>query len=115
MGMQGVLEEVTLLQEITEACRAAVRAFVEERTDKQGRVSVDALAGFARSMRLTTPAYEKALKVCTPRSCRHAACSIRLQMALHWVSIGHQHALKAVCRVKRAVRPQPIAIPCGFA
>lgn len=60
---RGVLEEVTLLQEITEACRAAVRAFVEERTDKQGRVSVDALAGFARSMRLTTPAYEKALKV----------------------------------------------------
>ena len=63
MVWQGVLEEVTLLQEITEACRAAVRAFVSERTDKLGRVSVDALTSFARNFRLVQPAYEKELQV----------------------------------------------------
>ena len=36
--MQGILEEVTLLQDITEACRSAVRAFVEERTDDNDQV-----------------------------------------------------------------------------
>ena len=37
--MQGNLDDVTLLQDITEVCRATVRAFVEERTDKNDQVS----------------------------------------------------------------------------
>ena len=36
--MQGNLEDVTLLQEITEACRGCVRSFVEERTDNNDQV-----------------------------------------------------------------------------
>ena len=36
--VQGMLEEVTLLQDITEACRSGVRAFVEERTDESDQV-----------------------------------------------------------------------------
>ena len=36
--MQGNLEDVTLLQEITEACRGCVRSFVEERTDNDDQV-----------------------------------------------------------------------------
>ena len=61
--LQGVLEEVTLLQEITESCRAAVRAFVEDRTDSNGRVSQDSLNNFARSMGFGEQPWTKALKV----------------------------------------------------
>ena len=65
---QGVLEEVTLLQEITEAARACVRAFVEDRTDAGGLVSTDSFAGFARGLGLQAQPWEAALKV-------HAACA----------------------------------------
>ena len=61
--MQGVLEEVTLLQEITEAARSCVRAFVEDRTDAAGLVSTDSFASFARMTGLQAQPWEKALKV----------------------------------------------------
>ena len=61
--LQGVLEEVALLQEITEACRSCVRAFVEDRTDAQGRVSLDSLNNFARSLGFGQQPWMKALKV----------------------------------------------------
>ncbi len=60
--MQGILEEVTLLQEITEACRGAVRAFVEDRTDADGRVSQDSLNNFARSIGFGQQPWTMALK-----------------------------------------------------
>jgi hypothetical protein len=60
---QGVLEEVALLQEITEAARATVRAFVDDRTDASGRVSKDSFANFARMTGLQAQPWEKALKV----------------------------------------------------
>lgn len=77
---------MTLLQEITEACRAAVRAFVSDRTDKEGRVSSDALANFARSMRLVTPAYEKSLKVHwhLGSQCVAAMCPVLTSMYQAW-------------------------------
>ena len=63
--LQGVLEEVSLLQEITEACRGAVRAFVEDRTDSKGRVSQDSLNNFARSIGFGQQPWTKSLKVTT--------------------------------------------------
>ena len=60
---QGVLEEVNLLQEITEAARAAVRLFVEDRTDAAGVVSTDSFANFARMTGLQAQPWEAALKV----------------------------------------------------
>ena len=60
---QGILEEVNLLQEITEAARACVRAFVEDRTDASGLVSTDSFASFARGMGLQAQPWEAALKV----------------------------------------------------
>ena len=61
--LQGVLEEVTLLQEIVEAVRNAVRAFVEDRTDKDGRVSLDSLNNFARNLGFQEQPWTRALKV----------------------------------------------------
>ena len=61
--MQGILEEVNLLQEVTEAARACVRAFVEDRTDASGLVSTDSFASFARGMGLQAQPWEAALKV----------------------------------------------------
>jgi magnesium chelatase subunit H len=61
--MQGILEEVNLLQDITEACRACVRAFVEDRTDSQGQVSLDSFANFARNLGFQKQPWEAALKV----------------------------------------------------
>ena len=40
---QGNLDAVSLLEQITEACRSCVKNFVDARTDENGRVSVDAL------------------------------------------------------------------------
>ena len=40
---QGNLDAVSLLEQITDACRSCVRQFVDARTDGNGRVSVDAL------------------------------------------------------------------------
>lgn len=63
LAEQGVLEEVTLLQEITEICREAVRAFVEDRTDANGRVSQDSMNNFARSLGFGQQPWTKPLKV----------------------------------------------------
>ena len=52
-----------LLQEITEASRAAVLAFVSDRTDPEGRVTSNALTNFARLAGLGQQPYLKALKV----------------------------------------------------
>ena len=54
-----------MLQEITEACRGAVRAFVEDRTDSKGRVSQDSLNNFARSIGFGQQPWTKSLKVTT--------------------------------------------------
>ncbi|KAL3142075.1 Magnesium chelatase [Trebouxia sp. C0010 RCD-2024] len=45
---RGVLVDVELNQRMTEVCRNSVRAFVEDRTDKDGRVSIKALNKFAQ-------------------------------------------------------------------
>lgn len=46
--VQGVLVDVELNQRMTEVCRNSVRSFVEDRTDKDGRVSIKALNKFAQ-------------------------------------------------------------------
>ena len=46
--LQGVLQDVELNQRMTEVCRNSVRAFVEDRTDSDGRVSIKALNKFAQ-------------------------------------------------------------------
>ncbi len=61
--MQGTLADVELLQEITEASRAAVLAFVSDRTDAEGRVTSNALTNFARLAGLGQQPYLKALQV----------------------------------------------------
>ena len=66
---QGILEEVNLLQDITEAARACVRAFVEDRTDASGLVSTDSFASFARGMGLQAQPWEAALKVPRASAC----------------------------------------------
>ncbi|OKH19736.1 magnesium chelatase subunit H [[Limnothrix rosea] IAM M-220] len=43
---KGILEDVNLLQDITEACRAAVRALVEQQINDEGRVSLVARLNF---------------------------------------------------------------------
>ncbi|KAK9814827.1 hypothetical protein WJX72_012187 [[Myrmecia] bisecta] len=45
---KGVLSDVELLQTITEAARNCVRKFVEDRTDKDGKITVNTLASLAR-------------------------------------------------------------------
>ena len=55
---------MTLLQDITEAARACVRAFVEDRTDANGLISTDSFANFARMTGLQAQPWEAALKVC---------------------------------------------------
>ena len=60
---QGVLEEVNLLQDITLATRAMVGAFVEDRTDDEGRISSDSFAGLARRIGFRAQPWEEAIKV----------------------------------------------------
>lgn len=48
MHVQGVLVDVELNQRMTEVCRNSVRAFVEDRVDSDGRVSIKALNKFAQ-------------------------------------------------------------------
>jgi hypothetical protein len=62
-GLQGVLADVELLQEITMASRAAVGAFVEDRTDKDGNVSSNALTNLVRLGGLSKEPYIKAIEV----------------------------------------------------
>ena len=54
---------MNLLQDITEAARATVRAFVDDRTDSRGQVSIDSFANFARMAGLQAQPWEAALKV----------------------------------------------------
>lgn len=63
---QGVFEEVALLEEIKEACRGCVRAFVQDRTDSKGRVSIDSFANFARQIGLQQDPWVSVLKVRPP-------------------------------------------------
>lgn len=53
------------MQEIVEAVRNAVRAFVEDRTDKDGRVSLDSLNNFARNLGFQEQPWVRSLKVTT--------------------------------------------------
>lgn len=46
--LQGVLQDVELNQRMTEVCRLCVKNFVEDRTDKDGRVSIKAINKFAQ-------------------------------------------------------------------
>ena len=63
--MQGVLQDVELNQRMTEVCRQAVRAFVEDRTDKDGRVSIKALNKFAQMTGLgAQEPWVNVIKVC---------------------------------------------------
>lgn len=61
--VQGILAEVELLQEITEATRAAVQAFVLDRTDTEGIISNNALTKFARLAGFGKQPYLTALEV----------------------------------------------------
>ncbi len=63
MRPQGILEDVALLQEITEACRSAVGEFVKDRTDSEGRVSKNSLNVLARNFGLSPDPWATALKV----------------------------------------------------
>lgn len=63
LSLQGILADVELLQEITMASREAVGAFVQDRTDKDGRVSGSALKNFARLANFDREPYMKALEV----------------------------------------------------
>lgn len=58
---RGDLETVTLNEEIKEACRSMVRAFVEDRLDANGKVSADSFAGFARRLGFQKSPWEQAL------------------------------------------------------
>jgi magnesium chelatase subunit H len=58
---RGDLDAVTLNEEIKEACRAMVRAFVEDRLDAAGKVSADSFASFARRLGLQKSPWEAAL------------------------------------------------------
>lgn len=63
--VQGVLQDVELNQRMTEVCRKAVRAFVEDRTDKDGRVSIKALNKFAQMTGLgAQEPWVNVIKVC---------------------------------------------------
>ena len=69
---QGVLADVDLLNTINEAARNCVRKFVEDRTDKDGRVSVNALAGLARMTGFGVEPWVAALKVGAQHCHRHS-------------------------------------------
>jgi len=63
--VQGVLQDVELNQRMTEVCRQAVRAFVEDRTDKDGRVSIKGLNKFAQMTGLgAQEPWVSVIKVC---------------------------------------------------
>ena len=85
--MQGVLQDVELNQRMTEVCRLAVRAFVEDRTDKDGRVSIKALNKFAQMTGLgAQEPWVNVIKVCLP-SCRKATLATYVsqnQFLLGW-------------------------------
>lgn len=89
MLLQGILEEVNLLQEITEACRACVRSFVEDRTDSQGEVSIDSFANIARNLGFQKQPWEEALKVQHPHPLLESGCTVYLNVEGKDLSIVH--------------------------
>ncbi len=59
------MQDVELNQRMTEVCRQAVRAFVEDRTDKDGRVSIKGLNKFAQMTGLgAQEPWVSVIKVC---------------------------------------------------
>lgn len=62
LGLQGVLDEVTLLESITDACRNCVSEFVRDRVDKDGRVSTSQMNNLLRMTGLQKQPYERVLK-----------------------------------------------------
>ncbi|GMH44205.1 hypothetical protein BSKO_12139 [Bryopsis sp. KO-2023] len=58
----GVLDDVALLERMTEACRAAVGEFVNKRTDDDGRVSVNEMMNMMGAIGLAEEPWVKALK-----------------------------------------------------
>ena len=70
LHLQGVLEDVNLNQAITEVCRNAVRAFVEDRTDPAGRVTLNTMNNFMQRATGQEP-WLSALKVRTAAGMRH--------------------------------------------
>lgn len=59
---KGVLEDVALLERITEACRSAVSEFVQEQTDSSGRVSYDAMSNLLGKIGITEEPWIRGLK-----------------------------------------------------
>uniref|UniRef100_A0A061S850 magnesium chelatase n=1 Tax=Tetraselmis sp. GSL018 TaxID=582737 RepID=A0A061S850_9CHLO len=59
---RGKLEDVTLLEEITEASRSAIRAYVKGQTGPDGRIRRSALNNLAQSFGITMEPYVKALQ-----------------------------------------------------
>ena len=79
--MQGVLVDVELNQRMTEVCRNSVRAFVEDRTDSEGRVSIKALNKFAQMTGFG--AQEPWNDVIKVQSCVHAQLAPRSTLPCH--------------------------------
>eukprot|EP00887_Chlorella_sp_A99_P003735 scaffold7.g3735.t1 len=59
---KGVLADVELLQQITEACRSCVREFVRDRTGLDGRVGNNWFAGLSKSLGLSVDPWVRALQ-----------------------------------------------------
>ena len=59
---KGVLADVTFLQDITDASRECVRAYVLEQCGKDGRIRKDSLSKLAQNFGLAVEPYVKALK-----------------------------------------------------
>lgn len=59
---KGNLEDVALLERITEGSRSAIREFVEERTDSDGRVSYDAMSNLLGKIGITEEPWTRGLK-----------------------------------------------------
>ncbi len=58
-----MLDEVNLLQDMTQTTRAMVGAFVDDRTDADGVISSDTFTGLARRIGFRAQPWEAALKV----------------------------------------------------
>ena len=57
-----MLADVDLLQQITEACRTAVREFVKDRTGLDGRIGTNWLAQLTKSFGLSVDPWVRALQ-----------------------------------------------------
>ena len=59
---KGVLADVDLLQQITEACRSCVREFVRDRTGLDGRIGTNWLAALGKSLGISVDPWVRALQ-----------------------------------------------------